>query len=416
VKGILKLIVLPVLLVAGFASGFTWRDIWAGRPPSGEIFGKLVKGEPAKKQSPVEIFRDNFGYIQANFRRAVPSTKLKHSAMAGMFASLGDPHTSFLEPVAADRLKLETRGDFVGIGARLAPDPLGARIATVFKNAPADRAGVKSGDTIIAVDGANTAGMPTDEIVSKIRGKEATTVEVKVIRPKQPDPIVFKIKRAVVVIPTAEGKMLEGTTVGYVNVSQFAETTVQQFEQALRDVMARKPTGLVIDMRGNPGGLLQTASELLGRFVENKVVVKMKMRGQGETFASTPTGKTLGIKVPIVVLINEESASAAEIFAGVLQDYQRATLVGEHTYGKASVQNVFSVVDQASAKITIARYYLPSGRDISRKVDEDGEYLSGGIAPDIVKALDLNADTLLGDPKKDSQLAKAIEVIASKTR
>ena len=394
-RTLVRLIVLPVLLVAGFATGFAWRDVWAGRPPSGEIFGRLVKGEPAKKPSPVEIFRDNFGYIQANFRRAVPSTKLKHSAMAGMFASLGDPHTSFLEPVAADRLKLETRGDFVGIGARLAPDPLGARIATVFKNAPADRAGVKSGDTIIAVDGANTAGMPTDEIVSKIRASI---------------PLGFFAE------PTAEGKMLEGTTVGYVNVSQFAETTVQQFEQALREVMARKPTGLVIDMRSNPGGLLQTASELLGRFVENKVVVKMKMRGHGETFATTPTGKALGIKVPIVVLINEESASAAEIFAGVLQDYQKATLVGEHTYGKASVQNVFSVVDQASAKITIARYYLPSGRDISRKVDEDGEYLSGGIAPDIVKALDINADTLLGDPKKDSQLAKAIEVIAGKTR
>jgi carboxyl-terminal processing protease len=416
VRALAKPLLLATLLAVGFASGFAWRDVWVGRPPSADMFGRMLKGGAAQEPAPVEVFRENFAYIQANFRRAVPTNKLKHAAMAGMFASLGDPHTAFLEPVAADRLKLETRGDFVGIGARLAPDPLGARIATVFKNAPADRAGLKSGDTIIAVDGASTAGMPTDEIVSRIRGKEATMVEVKIIRPKQPQPMVFKIKRAVVVIPTAEGKLLEGAKVGYLNVSQFAETTVQQFDQALREVLARKPVGLVIDMRGNPGGLLQTAAELLGRFLDNKVVVRMKMRGQGESFASTPSGKSLGLKIPIVVLVNEESASAAEIFAGVLQDYQKATLVGEHTYGKASVQNVFSVVDGASAKITIARYYLPSGRDISRKVDEDGEYVSGGVSPDVVKALDINADTTIGNPEKDSQLARALAVIAAKAR
>jgi carboxyl-terminal processing protease len=160
--------------------------------------------------------------------------------------------------------------------------------------------------------------------------------------------------------------------------------------------------------------LLETAKEMLGRFVDDKVVVRMKMRGDAEEVHNTPSGEVHNFTYPIVVLVNEDSASASEIFSGVLRDYKKATLVGEHTYGKECVQEVKAFRDGASAKITIARYYLPGGQDFSRKVDDDGQYLSGGIEPDVKVDLDLDKITTYGDLKTDNQLQKAIEVLKSK--
>jgi carboxyl-terminal processing protease len=172
--------------------------------------------------------------------------------------------------------------------------------------------------------------------------------------------------------------------------------------------------GLVLNLRDDPGGLLETAIELLSRFVEDKVVVKMKGREGHEEVARTYTGSKHNFNYPIVVLINEDSASAAEIFSGVLHDYQLATLVGEHSYGKASVQNVRMLVDGSSAKITIARYFLPGGEDIGRKVDDDGQYISGGLQPDVKVDLDLDKNVTPGDLKTDTQLQKAVEIIRQK--
>jgi carboxyl-terminal processing protease len=174
---------------------------------------------------------------------------------------------------------------------------------------------------------------------------------------------------------------------------------------------------LIIDLRGNPGGLLESAREMLSRFVDTKLVVKMKFREGNEEVAKTYPGLVHGFNYPIVLLVNEESASAAEIFSGALRDYGLATLVGEHTYGKASVQNVFPLKDGSSAKITIAKYYLPSGQDIGRKLDSYGEFKTGGLEPDVVQDFDgLDQNAVYGDPVKDPQVAKSISVILSKQR
>lgn len=411
---ILKTVLSVIVAIIVFVAGYFWKDVAYQRPIDVTKFQQLIDPRAKKPRTPTQIFKTEFDRVVVE--SSVPSNteRLKYAAMNGLFESLGDPHTNFFEPVEADQFNLTTRGDFVGIGARLSGDPSGARVAVVFKGSPAEKSGVKPGDTIVEVNGKSTAGIDTDAIVSQIRGKEGTLVTIKVIRTGVSQPITLKIKRALVVIPTAEGRMLEGEDIGVVTISGFAQQTPIQMDQAMTELLAKNPQGLIFDLRGNPGGLLDSAVDMLGRFFEGKLVVSTRRRDGKEEQSFAPYGKVKNINCPVVVLINEDSASAAEIFSGVLQDYKKATLVGEHSYGKSSVQNVKNLVDLASAKITIAKYFLPSGRDIGRKLDEDGEYVSGGLKPDVLAPFDFKNDTVIGDPAKDSQLRKAIEVIKSK--
>ncbi len=403
-------------LLALFAFGFSWRDLQQGRAPSPDAYRQLLGLTPAggKMATATKLFKDSFARIRADYYKPIDAKDLKYAGLSGMLAALGDPHTMFLEPRMAQEFRLETEARFAGVGARLAPDTLGARVAVVFVDGPAARAGLKEGDLITTVDGRPVGGRPIDEIVSKIRGPKGTNVTLTVVRAGLDKPKVIRITRADVVAPTVESKMLPESGIGYIEITLFSQPTGEQFERALRNLEQRGMRGLVIDLRGNPGGLLDSAVELLSRFVEDKVVVKMRLKDGREEVARSMRGERHNLRVPVVALMDEDSASAAEIFAGVLRDYKIATLVGEHTYGKASVQNVFQLIDGAGAKITIAKYYLPGGQDISRKVDADGQYVSGGLEPDVEAPLDFDLNPTLGDPKTDSQLQRAIEFIRSK--
>ncbi|MBS1724364.1 MAG: S41 family peptidase [Armatimonadetes bacterium] len=412
-KFLLRLVALFLFVGVVFAVGFVSRDVWASRPPAVQGLRSLV--DPSSRtQSPTELFQQQYDKILANASVSVGRQKVKYAAMSGMFGAVGDPHTNFLEPADSDTFRLETNGNFVGIGARLGTDPAGAKVAVVFKGAPAEKAGVKVGDTIIEVDGKSAAGMDTDDIVKMIRGPEGSMVHIKVLRSNEAAPIGLTIRRAVVIVPSAEGRMLEPDHVGLITIASFAQPTVEQFDQALDQLIAQKADGFIFDLRGNPGGLLDSAVEMIGRFVENKQAVRTKRRGGTPETIYTPFNKVKPIKTPVVILINSDSASAAEIFSGVLQEYHKAVLVGEHSYGKSSVQNVKNLVDSSIAKITIAKYYLPSGRDIGRKLDEDGEYQSGGLKPDYEVVPSYEEETVPGDPIKDKQLRKAIEILKGK--
>lgn len=399
-----------------FVLGFAWRDLEGGHLPSGDSLKSMlgVSTVGQKSVSAPELFHQTYKRILTDYYRKVNADQLEYAGMEGLMGSLGDPHTSFLDPKANDAFKLETTGNFVGVGARLSPDPLGAKVVSVFENGPAHRAGLKAGDTITAVDQKRVSGTQIDAIVSHIRGQEGTTVRLTVVRLGSAHPLTIAIRRAQVTTPTVESRVLEGTKIGYMSVAMFAEPTTEQFDDAIGKLEKSGITGLIIDLRSNPGGLLETAVDMLSRFVEDKVVIKMKMRGGEERVQKTVPGYLHAFHYPIAVLVNEDSASAAEIFSGVLRDYKLATLVGEHTYGKASVQEVTRLIDQASAKITVARYFLPSGQDIGRRVDEDGQYISGGIDPDVKVDLDLDKVTTFGDMKTDNQLQRAVEVIKSK--
>jgi carboxyl-terminal processing protease len=344
--------------------------------------------------------------------------------MEGFMGALGDPHTMFMQPQLASEFSVETNGSFVGIGCKLAQNLLGAKADDVFENGPAYKAGLRTGDLIIAVNDVPVAGLIIDDVVKKIRGEEGTVVKLKVKRGTGAQPIVFSVKRARVETPTvSETKVIPGTHFGYFVVTGFAEPTARQFDDQVEVLERQHINGLVIDLRENPGGLLDTAKEMLSRFFENKTVVTVRYRAGNEEPVMTESGELHDFNYPIVLLVNEDSASAAEIFSGVMQDYKRATLVGTHTYGKASVQQVFRVdsgSDQsASAKITIAHYFLPrgAGHDISRKVDDEGQYISGGLKPDVECDFDPDStiDVTSGDIKTDTQLQKAVEVLKQKT-
>jgi carboxyl-terminal processing protease len=405
------------LLVLGtlFAFGFSWRDIQRGElPPPRSLNALLGVKTSASEMSPEQVFRENYNRILANYVREIKPVDLKYAGMEGMLASLGDPHTMFLSPRAAKAFADDTRANFFGVGARLSPDPLGASVGSVFEDGPAHAAGLRAGNVIIGVDGVSMSGREIDNIVDRIKGPEGTVVKLEVIQEGKDKPVTLTIRRARIIAPTVESKMMEGTSIGYLNISSFSEPTAAQFDRELAKLEGQGMRGLVIDVRNNPGGLLETSVDLLSRFVSNKVVVKMKFRDGQEEVARTYSGGVREFRYPIVVLMNEESASAAEIFAGCLKDYGKATLVGDHTYGKASVQNVFPLVDHSSAKITIAKYYLPFSGFIGRKVDDDGIYVSGGLQPDVAVKWDIDNDSEFGNPEKDSQLAKAIQVVKGK--
>lgn len=405
-----------LLVLALFTLGFSWRDLQGGSLPRADLFRQLVGLSPGSgaSKSATEVFKESFDTIRAQYAKPVDTKKLKYAGLAGMMASLGDPHTQFLSPQATDSFKLETDGQFAGVGARLSPDPLGARVASVFEDGPANRAGLRKDDLITAVNGDAVGGMNIDSIVGQIRGEPGTWVTLRIVRKDTARPLSIRIKRARVTTPTVESRVLGGTRVGYLAISMFSQPTGDQFFESMAKLEKQGIKGLVIDVRDNPGGLLDTAVDMLSRFMEDKIVVKMKLRNGKEEVARTISGFKQAPKYPVVILINEDSASAAEIFSGVMRDYRLATLVGTHTYGKASVQNVIQLIDGASAKITVAKYFLPSGNDISRKVDSDGIYVSGGIDPDILSKWPMDHEGSLGDEKTDPQLKRALSVIKSK--
>lgn len=412
-----KSIVTALGLLGCLGFGFAWRDLQHGQLPPVRTLQALIGNVPNPPLSPEQVFKQNYQKIYTSYYKSVKTQDLKYAGMEGLMASLGDPHTVFFPPRDAQAFYEETRANFFGVGAKLGTDPFGAKVSTVFEDGPAFSAGLKKNDVITAVDGKSVVGAEIDSIVSKIKGPEGTTVKLSVLRESVAKPILISIRRAKIIAPTVESNFLAKEGIGYITIASFAEPTTGQFVHELDKQEANHIHGLVIDLRGNPGGLLETAVDMLSLFVKDKVAVKMRFRDGHEEVATTNGGSLRTFNYPIAILINEESASAAEIFSGVLKDYGKVTLVGNHSYGKASVQNLFPMVDNSSAKITIARYYLPSTPFFGRKVDEDGVFVSGGLEPDIKSELDWEkTEPLLGDPNRDSQLARAIQFLQSKPR
>lgn len=397
-----------------WAFGFFWRDLQQGQMPSSRAMAMAFGDPNAATVSPEQLFRRSYSHISQDFYRPLKSVELKYAGMEGLMASLGDPHTMFLPPRVNEDFTLETKANFVGIGARLSPDPIGARIAVVFDDGPAAKAGLQKDDIITTVDGQSFVGKDVNDMVAKIRGKEGTPVRLGVVKKDQTKAIYMTVRRAKIITPTVDGEYFPEFQVGYITVRSFSEPTAEQFDEALDKLSKNNLKGMIIDLRGNPGGLLETAVQMASRFVENKVVVTMKDRDGRRSSAISESGLKRAWPYPVAVLIDEDSASAAEIFAGVLRDYRKATLVGTHSYGKASVQEVKELIDGAGAKITIAKYFLPSAEDIGRKVDEDGQYVSGGLHPEIQVSLPEDKSVTFGDPKTDTQLKKAIDFVLGK--
>lgn len=416
----LRVLFAAIVFLVAFAFGFGWRDITQGNLPNLSLLPSAVLGTSRSHEEliPSRVFSEVLENIQAHYYGDVDRKSLTYAGVRGLCVALGDPHTSLLEPEEAKQFDERHTGEFVGIGAELTRDSIGARIRRVFRGGPASRAGIEPNDVILKVNGREVTGRLLEDVVKDIRGEAGTTVRLEVFRESTKETLKFNIKRARVHIQDVYAEVLRGDllqgkpTIGKIEVRMFSDGIVQQFDRELLELEKQGIKGLIIDLRGNPGGLLRRCVELCSRFLDGKLIASLRDRnGQTESYHSDQ-GFAANRKYPIVILIDENSASASEIFAGAMKDWKRATLVGQHTYGKALVQTKKSLSDGAQLKVTIARYYLPGGESIQRIESEHGEYLRGGVQPDV--DLKRSPGAVAGDLKTDNQLRKAVEILLEK--
>ncbi len=331
--------------------------------------------------------------------------KLVYGSIRGLLGALDDPYTRFVEPKAYKEMKIRMSGTYSGIGIYIGMKDHQLTVISPIEGTPAYKAKLKAGDKIMTIDKKSTKDMALEEAVSLIRGPEGTKVTLGILRKEWKDAKDFEIIRAKIQIKSVKTKTLD-EDIAYIKLNTFENLGAsREFEKALRE--AKQATGLIIDLRGNGGGLLQNAIDIGSMFIDRGIIVQTvdreKRREQIES-----TGRVLWRR-PTVVLINEASASASEILAGALRDNKAATLVGTKTFGKASVQNVRRLNDGSALLITIAKYLTPNGEDINKK----------GIMPDIevlIPTEEAEAEFEIEDEKEDIQLQKAIEILKSKIK
>ncbi|MBW1892441.1 MAG: S41 family peptidase [Deltaproteobacteria bacterium] len=319
----------------------------------------------------LKIFSDVIEHIEGGYVDPVDTKDLIQKAIQGMVNSL-DPHSMYLPPDAYDLLKDDTKGEFSGIGIVITMKKGLLTVVSPIEGTPAFKVGVKANDVIVKVDGESTREMSLGEMVKKIKGPKGTEVVITVVRKGESDPIDFKITRNVIPIESVRYLFLK-PGYGYIRIYNFTEKTTNDLEEAL-EKMDEELKGLVIDLRDNPGGLLPQAISISDLFLEQGTILSIKGRFEDQNNIYTAEPDSVQRKYPIIILINGGSASASEIVAGALQDHKRALILGTTSFGKGSVQTVKPLKDGSGLKLTIARYYTPSGHSIQAK----------GIVPDIV--------------------------------
>lgn len=313
---------------------------------------------------------------------------------SGYAEALGDPYTEYYDEEETEALYESTSGEFSGIGATMSQnlDSGEITVSNVYQDSPADKAGMKQGDIIYEVDGRSASGQDLETVVSWIKGEQGTDVTLCVLR--NGEEVELTATRDIIEVQTVSSEMKDNQ-IGYIAVSEFDSVTYDQFEAALNDLESKGMQGLVIDLRGNPGGSLTTVTDMLKLLLPEGTIVSTKDKN-GNTEEITCDGKHEFTK-PLAVLVNQYSASASEIFSGAIQDYGTGTIVGMTTYGKGVVQQLMDLGDGTCLKVTIAEYYTPSGRSIN----------GTGVEPDVEVEYEYDEN----NPDADNQLDKALEVV-----
>ncbi len=356
-----------------------------------------------------QIFQYVFKFIQENYVDEVDPRVLYEGAMKGMLDSLGDPYTTYIdtESIMGLNLKDTTTGSFGGVGLSITkplvsgPDkPAYVEVASPIEDTPGWKAGIQPGDFIIAIDGTATPDLTMEDVLSRLRGPIGTKVTVQIRRGKLME-FPVTLTRALIEVPTVKYEMM-ANGIGYLRIIEFTPVTPGRVQDALDAFKKAGYKGLVIDLRNNPGGLITSVVDVADKFIDSGVIVSTRSRISYENreFKASPSRTTFRDgNIPIVVLINKGSASASEILAGALKDYHLAYLVGETTYGKGSVQQVMDLLNKDAMKITMARYYTPSGANIDKVgIPPDREIKVPALTEDEEKALgELFQTTKLAD-------------------
>lgn len=291
-------------------------------------------------------------------------------SLQGLMSNL-DAHSSFLNTKNFKNLKIQTNGEFGGLGITVGMRDGALTVISPIEGTPADKAGLKSGDIILRIDGNSSLGMSIDDAVDIMRGKPGTPITLTIVRKGESDPLEVKIVRDIIKIQSVYAKQI-GDDVLYIRVTSFDKKVVDDVSKELKKHMGHDK-GIILDLRNNPGGLLDQAVGLVDLFVDEGDIVSQKGRDTSDNRVYSASASNTLTKAPLVVLVNEGSASASEIVSGALQDHKRAVLIGQKTFGKGSVQVILPITDTEAIKLTIARYYLPSGRTIQ----------AVGVTPDV---------------------------------
>ncbi|MGF1540628.1 MAG: carboxyl-terminal processing protease CtpB [Pleurocapsa sp.] len=343
--------------------------------------------------------------------------KTAYKAIRQSLEGLGDPYTRFLDPAEYEELSSQTSGELSGIGIRLGIDKKNKKL-TVFEpipNSPATKAGLKAGDHIVSINGKSTTKMTLEQASAAIKGQVGTEVNLEIARPSKPA-FEVSIARAQIELPSVSYNLNQeqGSKVGYIKLDEFSSHAAEQMQKAIKDLSSKQVSGFILDLRGNPGGLLFSSVEIARMWMEKGAIVStLDRQGGNEKFAANGNALT---DLPLVVLVDGYSASASEILTGALKENHRAKVVGSRTYGKGTVQSVHSLSDGSGLAVTIAHYYPPSGTDINKK----------GIAPDITVNLNREQQTNLSihpdwiGTQEDPQYSRAVSILKnesiSKTR
>lgn len=414
------LLILTLAVMLAFSAGRSWPTHFNfSRERAGELVaqaGRPDTGTSSAHEPDLrrwEMMYEVLNNINKHFVRSkVDERELTYGAVRGMLKSLNDKYTRFLTPEEYDDFRVKNEGEFFGIGASIfvEEDPRTSEETLVLvpiEDSPAEKAGLKIGDAILKIDGNPTKNMPVQAAVSKIRGPRGTkvmlTIQRKGTKPMEPPTQKeFTIVRDLIQIPAVKSEMLTDG-IGWIQLRDFNEKADRELDRAYAQLKEKGLNGLVLDLRGNPGGLLEVAINVASRFIKNGTIVRTEGRSGNEDHTAE-ADRYWNVKVPMVVLINGFSASASEIVAGAVQDKKVGKVVGETSYGKASVQLLVKLKNGGALAITTARYLTPNGRDISEK----------GVIPDVIvereKVLPL-PPTAEKPEKKDVQLDKAVEII-----
>lgn len=313
--------------------------------------------------------------VKKHYVEEVKTKDLVYAAIKGMLNSL-DPHSSFMPPEAYKELQVETKGEFGGLGIQIGVKDAMLTVIAPIEDTPAFKAGIKAGDKIAKINNESTKDMSLQDAVSKMRGAPKTSITISILREGWKEPKDFTMMRDIIKIKSVKTKVLEGN-IGYVKVSQFQDQTSADLAAALQKLTGEKITSVILDLRNNPGGLLNSAIDVTGQFIpKGKLVVYTKARSGEKMEFLTEDGKSYDL--PMIVLVNQGSASASEIVAGALKDWNRAVILGTQTFGKGSVQTVIPLSDGAGLRLTTSKYYTPKGISIQNT----------GITPDIVVKLE----------------------------
>lgn len=428
-RTILKLRVFQLLVIVFISVGIGYllgnykiSTKWENYRP---IIGISNQNPPDSKSLDLHVFYDVVDKLNLMYfdKSKIDATKMVNGAISGMVASLGDPYTAFFPPVQNTAFKEQLAGEFSGIGAELSQNDQGQIIVVApLDGSPAEKAGIKSGDIFLRVDGTSVAGWSIAQAVEKIRGKKGTKVTISAVHEKEKEVKDYTITRDTIVVKSVTSwiKQFDCTknntcvstsnctncvTVAYIRVSQFGDKTNDEWLEAVNKIMpeiekARNFKGIVLDVRNNPGGYMHDAVYIASEFIKSGPIVKQR-DGNGNTESMDVNRTGVLLDVPLVALINKGSASASEIVSGALQDYNRAKLIGEPSFGKGTVQQAVEVGDGASVHISIAKWLTPKENWVHGK----------GLAPDVSVTYDASASAKMLD-KMDNQLIRAVQELA----